>query len=256
MFDLDAEVRRWRKRQERRSLLSPRELDELEDHLRARVDLEIELNAVRAPEQAFAIARRNLGEPMALSKEFAKAGRPRWRRWLLAGWAMYGASWFLPVIYSPLYGTGTIQGYEVLARVGALRGATGGVTGTPLFFSNLAMLMTAPVLWRARLSAKRWFWRSVGAVGAFWIASMVGGLVFSSILNGETSLLLPPLLTVGFWTWTASYICVAAALRMRADGAPTPVRATHGFASGSRPGRRARCNRRSPAIVPDIGALQ
>lgn len=254
MFDLDAQVRRWREQQGRETSLSPHEL---EDHLRARVDLEMGLNAVRAPEQAFTIARRNLGEPVALSKEFAKAGRPRWRRWLLTGRAMYGASWFLPVIESPLYGTGTIQGYEVLARVGVLRGATGGVTGTLLFFSNLAMLVTVPVLWRARLSAKRWFWGSVGAVGAFWIASMVGGLVFSSILNGETSLLLPPLLTVGFWTWTASYICVAAALRMRAkDGAPTPVRATHGFASGSRPGRRARCNRRSPAIAPDIGALQ
>ena len=69
-----AEARRWRKRQERQTSLSPRELDELEDHLRARVDLEMELNAVLAPERAFAIARRELGTPAALEKEFAKAG--------------------------------------------------------------------------------------------------------------------------------------------------------------------------------------
>ena len=61
MFDLDIEVRRWRERQESESSLSPRELDELEDHLRARVDLELELNAVLAPAQAFAITRRGLG---------------------------------------------------------------------------------------------------------------------------------------------------------------------------------------------------
>ena len=92
MFDMDAEARRWRKRQERTSSLSPRELDELEDHLRARVDLEMELNAVLAPERAFAIARRELGTPAALEKEFAKAGKPRWKRWLVAGWGVYGAA--------------------------------------------------------------------------------------------------------------------------------------------------------------------
>ena len=86
MFDLNGRVREWRERQERTSSLSPRELDELEDHLRARVDLELELNAVLAPADAFAIARRELGEAATLSKEFAKAGKPRWRRWLVAGW--------------------------------------------------------------------------------------------------------------------------------------------------------------------------
>ena len=54
MFDLDTEVRRWRERQERKSSLSPRELDELEDHLRARVDLELEINATLAPRRAVA----------------------------------------------------------------------------------------------------------------------------------------------------------------------------------------------------------
>ena len=98
MFDLEVEVRRWRERRERQSSLSPRELDELEDHLRARVDLEMEINRVLAPERAFAIARRELGNPAALEKEFAKAGKPRWRRWLLAGWAVFAASFVLPVV--------------------------------------------------------------------------------------------------------------------------------------------------------------
>ena len=74
MSDLNARIRDWRQLQERETSLSPRELDELEDHLRAHADLEMELNAVLAPDQAFAIARRELGEPATLSKEFAKAG--------------------------------------------------------------------------------------------------------------------------------------------------------------------------------------
>ena len=78
MFDVDGEIRRWRKRQERQTSLSPRELDELEDHLRARTRLELELNAALAPERAFAIARQALGEADEVSREFAKAGKPRW----------------------------------------------------------------------------------------------------------------------------------------------------------------------------------
>ena len=179
MFDVGAEIRRWRQRQERETSLSARGCStELEDHLRARVDLEMELNAALAPEHAFAIARRNLGESAALSKEFAKAGKPRWWRWLLAGWAMYGASWLLPAFDAPFFGT--VYGYEVLEWAGDVPGAL-------LFFSsNLAMAMTVPALWRARLSANRWFWRSVGAVGVSAIGWMAGGMVYGSIQPGGT----------------------------------------------------------------------
>lgn len=100
MFKLEEAVVQWRERQERNSSLSPRELDELQDHLRARIDLELELSAVLAPERAFAIARHELGEATALSKEFAKAGRRRWGRWLVVGWSMYAVSWFLPFTIS------------------------------------------------------------------------------------------------------------------------------------------------------------
>ena len=61
------------------------ELDELEDHLRARVNLEMELMVVPNRRRAFALARDGLGESTALSSEFAKAGTPRWRKLLIAG---------------------------------------------------------------------------------------------------------------------------------------------------------------------------
>ena len=148
MFDLDGRVRQWRERQERTSSLSPRELDELEDHLRARVDLEMELNAVLGPQQAFAIARHDLGEAAVLEKEFAKVGKPRWKRWLVAGWAAYVAAWFLPVLRINVFGlwVDTIYGHQLFLDPELL-------VFVPL---HLAMLMTVSALWGGRISRARW----------------------------------------------------------------------------------------------------
>ncbi len=219
MFDLDARIREWRECQESESSLSPRELDELEDHLRARVDLELELNAVLAPAQAFAIARRELGEAAALSKDFAKAGRPRWRRWLVAGWSMYAASWFLPILN--MGWLGTMSGYDVLKEL------TGDFPDAVLFLVlNLPMLMTVPVLWGARLACNRWLSRIVGALGVLVIGCAVGIMVYGSIDNGSIAWLLPPPFLVGFWAWTASFLCVAKGLRLRLNewASATPER--------------------------------
>lgn len=97
MFAAEKEVRRWREEVERRSSLSPREIDELEDHLRARVELEMELEPALGPARALAIARGELVRAVDLSREFARAGKSTWRRWMAAGWALFGVSFALPV---------------------------------------------------------------------------------------------------------------------------------------------------------------
>ena len=61
-FDLDAAARDWRSTLQRRGTLSPRELDELEDHLRARIELERQLDPALAADRAFAIATDDLGD--------------------------------------------------------------------------------------------------------------------------------------------------------------------------------------------------
>ena len=209
MSDLDAEVRRWREWHERTESLSPRELDELEDHLRARADLEMELDAVLAPERAFAIARRELGKPATLSKEFAKAGKPRWRRWVVAGWAAYAASWLLPIFDMGWFGTMT--GHDLL------QGFTSDILGTAvLLVINLPMLMTVSVLWGARLSRNRWLRRMVGAVGVLAIGCAVGMMVYGSIDNRSVAWLFPLPFLVGFWAWSGSFLCVTKGLRLRA----------------------------------------
>ncbi len=222
MFDLDVEIRRWRERREHTSSLSPRELDELEDHLRARVDLEMEINRVLAPERAFAIARRELGKPAALEKEFAKAGKPRWRRWLLAGWAVFAASFCLPVVNLGSFLGGWAFGWEaailpfIALSPPPLLGDPGPlspgevVSLLPAFLSSLTNLLMLATLLELRATRPR---------RTRWLAGLVGGgaaLNLQWLLGWAEPVVFPPLgMGIGYWAWIASFFCVATALWMR-----------------------------------------
>ena len=181
----------------RRSSLSPRELDELEDHLRARVDLEMELDPALAPARALAIARDELGQATELSREFAKAGKPRWRRWLSVGLAMCGVSFFLPVVEG-------FPGWEAL--LWALDHA-----GNPIELlsplSNGPVLATLLLLRYTHPSRGRWLtWLMTGAttLNLYW------AIVFA--LDGFNPLVE---LGIGYWAWLGSFGCLAAALWLR-----------------------------------------
>lgn len=207
MFELDTEVRNWRTGLERGSSLSARELDELEDHLRARVDLELELDAALTPANAFASAADALGEPSTISQEFTKAGRPRWRRLLLAGWALYATSFLMPTVgYSSPNIDQTTYGYEVVPELMQLtaRGHTLGVAA--LLLPNLILLLTLPAWRRQRPSRGAWTAWIVGATGAL-------PLGLGLLRLGDTG---PGLHSgAGFWVWCASFVVVATALWLR-----------------------------------------
>ncbi len=211
MFELDTEVLKWRTGVERGSSLSVRELDELEDHLRARVTLELDLNPALTPARAFTTAVSALGEPKAISREFARAGWPRWRRLFLTGWALYAASFLLPAwgvpggIPSRPDADPTIYGYELLMQLPA--------GGHVMFWlTNLIMLLTLPALWRPRPLRKLWLAWLVGATGAWPL-----GIGLLRVADGGMGLY-PD---VGFWLWSTSFVVVAAALwRRKRDWAP------------------------------------
>jgi len=207
MSDLNRRIRRWREQQECESSLSPRELDELEDHLRIRIDLELELNARLTPARAFAIARDELGVGAALSKEFAKAGTPRWRRLMMAGWALFAVSFILPTVSEPMPPfpdnlSLCLSGGE------AFRSALSGLAGPLGVFSactNALMLVTGLWAMRHRRRCPRWAVTTMIAVASFnllfwplWVVSE-GGMT----------------LLVGHFTWTSSFACTAAALWLR-----------------------------------------
>lgn len=208
MFELDREIDSWRSDLETGSSLSLRELDELEDHLRARVDLELDLNPALTPATAFRSALEGLGEPSAISKEFAKAGQPRWRRLLLTGWALYAASFLLPAFGLPVIPSRpdadlTVYGYDVF-RV-FTQPPSGGLAAL-LIIPNLIMLLTLPALRRLRPWRRPWAAWIVGATGALPL-----GLGVLRLANGG----LGYFLGVGYWVWTASFLVVATALWLR-----------------------------------------
>ena len=71
MFDLDEELRRWRRETELTLAFEPDEIDELEDHLKLAVEKAIAQGA--SPEEAWRSAAARLGDSPPLAAEFAKS---------------------------------------------------------------------------------------------------------------------------------------------------------------------------------------
>ncbi len=208
MFRLDRAVNRWRQELERRSSLSPREVDELEDHLRAHVDLDMELSPSLTPARAFAQATTVIGAPEKLSKEFARAGKPRWRKLVFAGWALFAVSFVLPAYtdYTTgvgLFKLGTIYGWDAFwtalfsdDRLGQLSAVT-----------NLLVLVSLLVLRTSSRGRGRWLGWLLGGAGAL---NLVYWPIFL-VTHGDPVSFLQP----GYWAWVASFLCVAAGFWLR-----------------------------------------
>lgn len=203
MFAAEKEVRRWREEVERQSSLSSCEVDELEDHLRARVYLELELDPALAPASALAIARGELGKAAVHSREFAKVGKPRWRRWLVAGWAMFGVSFALPAIWWPLpLDGGWSYGNEAFfLDLFTARNLPGLLPSVAMVLSIRAFLSQSP-------GKGRWLGRVLGVAGFFGVAMGVFAAVRTIGAPG-------PVAGIGYWMWNLSLICVAVALGIR-----------------------------------------
>lgn len=217
MFDMERAVLRWRRKLERRSGLAPREVDELEDHLRARVELEMELNAALTPARALVMARGDLGQAAALSREFAKVRKPRWRRWLVAGWAMFGVSFALPAIWwpaPPILNAGWSYGYQVFFLDLFADG------GFPLVLPSAAMILSIRAFRSRSPEAGRWLGRILGVAG---LLGVVVGILAVIRSAGEYG----PVLGIGAWMWHLSFISVAIGLRIRnrdrASAEPRPA---------------------------------
>ena len=193
MFNMERAVQRWREELGRRSSLSPREVDELEDHLRARLDLELELDAGMDPARTFAIVRHELGLGTALAREFEKARRPIWRRWLVTGWAMFAASFVLT-------GAATLPSRVLFGPLATLGHAVAVLITYLGPLTNLLMLATLLELGAARPSRTRW---------------LAGLVSFATVLNLAWTVLWTGM-GFGYSAWIASFFCVATALWMRA----------------------------------------
>lgn len=242
MFEFETEVGRWRRKVERGSSLSPREVDELEDHLRARFDLELGMTPERSPSRVFNTVCDELGEAAALSKEFAKAGRRRWRPVLLGAWAMFATSFFLPLSRTVWVEAGSLHPdlaalagpqtpYEflrVLITVGMTDAVLAVWLGAAVVLPNLPLLMTLPTLLGSRRPDRRWLRWVLGGMGV--VLPGLGMLrVFSPApFPYEEAAVALQYPGAGYWLWSGSFAFAAAALWLRgrswaAEGPVNPV---------------------------------
>ncbi len=126
---------------------------------------------------------------------------------LLAGWALFVASWFLPVVRESGV---TLVGWQacrvLLSPVwpSPHMNATGGTVASSAFLvacsvSNIVVLLSALVVWRP-------FVRHAGLVAV--------GLAVALALNLEWALPVPnhAHLLVGYWAWVLSFATTAIAL--------------------------------------------
>lgn len=229
MFELETEVAKWRRKVERSSSLSPREVDELEDHLRARFELELAVTPERPPARVFNAVLDELGEAAALSKEFAKAGRRRWRPLLLAAWAVFSVSFFLPISRMAWVDSGALHP-DLMALVGSQRpyellwtlitmGMTDAVLavwiGAAVLLPNLPMLMTLPVLLGSRRPDRRWLRWILGGMGVVNLGLGMFRVFSPSPFPYEEGAVAFSTPGAGYWLWSASFAFAAAALWLR-----------------------------------------
>ena len=154
--------------------------------------------------------------PTEMSTESSKARKPRWWRLVYAGWALFAVSFVLPAYVENGHLAATLpepRDTDALStEIGAgaflnalICTATG--IGQLSALTNLFMLasLLAPALLRDREHGRRLRWL-VGGAGVlnlvYWPIWMVGeGDPISYLL-------------IGYWSWVASFLCVAAGLWM------------------------------------------
>lgn len=210
MFDLDGAVREWRQGFARERAFTACDLDELEDHLRAAYDVELDLNPSLAPRDAFHQACSLMGSPDALSAEFDKVGGRGWRKILTAGWVVFAISFFLPVARYGItlgqldVGDGLLPGIEALLL--ALTGA-GGAIGVASGLTNAIMAST----WWRISDAGRGRIRLLA-----WLATLAAALNLCWFVLTDD----PSGLFAGYYAWLASFGITAAGLWKRARELP------------------------------------
>jgi len=204
VFEIDSAVQTWRTQLARQQTLTRDDLDELEDHFRATVAELIDTGI--APDQAVVLARNALGEPEPLAVEYRKNDNPWWRRFARVGWAMFAASFILPVhtwgitIFNTTFGDGAVPGVQ--AFLIALQGE-GGPVGVASALTNVIMLAT---MWRI---SRRGVGGILGATVLFAVSMLLNGWWLFQV--GHVSELM-----IGYYAWWASFGVVGTGLALRA----------------------------------------
>lgn len=213
MFDLDGAVREWRRGFARERAFTTCDLDELEDHLRAAYEVELDLNPALAPRDAFHYARTLMGSSEVLSAEFEKVEGRAWRRLLTAGWVVFAISFFLPVARDGITLGQLDVGEGLLPGVQALLLAMAGWGGAVGVASGLTNLVMAATWWRVSDAGR-------GRIRLLaWLATLAATINLCWFFLGDYH----PDLLAGYYAWLSSFGITAAGLWTRARELPVEM---------------------------------
>ncbi|MYA33783.1 MAG: hypothetical protein F4164_03990 [Gemmatimonadales bacterium] len=215
MSRLDDEIRKWRGDLDAGGRFSRRELAELEDHLRAHAADEGARDATPALAASIeAAARKELGDPNLLSREFAKQDTPAWRSLLLGAWGIHALSLVLSdfgaVAFEPLHPDFRMSvSWQELLQPAPIS------VWILAAFSALVMMSTGLTFGRARRSVDAWVGYVVGVFGATALGVGAFNLFLPIPIPVDAELVAHGHLGLSYWVWSASFTLAAIALWLR-----------------------------------------
>lgn len=154
--DIEAEIRRWREFVASRRELAPADVDELESHLRDRIDEFRERGL--APDEAFLIAVKRMGRVDELSREFAREHSDRlWKQLVTTdaaveprrGWLValgFGVAAGIAVKLPQLFSRPPAPGSVTVGGDSALDGANAAILVLAVLAAYFAFRTRPPVL--------------------------------------------------------------------------------------------------------------
>lgn len=215
MSRLDDEIRKWRRGLEAGGRFSRRELAELEDHLRAHAADERARDAAPAPGGGLeTAARKELGDPTVLSREFAKQDSPAWRGLLLVGWGLYALSLILSDFGAVTFGPSHPDFRMAVSWQELLTPAPISVWILAAF-TALVMASTSLVFRRARRPVHAWVGYVVATIGASTLGLGALSLLRPIPIAVDAELVVYGHLGTTYWAWSASFALVSVALWLR-----------------------------------------
>src|SRR5690349_16318277 len=188
---VEAQIDEWRRYVRGRSVVSTADSDELEDHLRARID---ELSASGlSPDEAFLVAVKRMGSLDELTREFAREHSDRlWKQLVLSGDEREPGrhrSLALAIVWA--------VAAAVALKVPALFGVS--MTDDDHFYVNNAFLFALVPVAAYLAIARNASRRTIAAAAGLFVLGAIGANVFPTDAHADVSLLTFLHLPIALW---------------------------------------------------------
>ena len=193
---LEAQIEQWRAYLRRRQAIRPRDVEELEDHLRDQV--ETLRSGGLSDDEAFLVAVKRMGALDAISNEFAREHSDRlWKQLVVAPDAGPAPTARARTEMIVAFALAVVA--AILVKLPALFGIEWGSGKDSAFYARNASFFVLPLLtiffiWKRGLGERTWMWLLAGFSGALLVAN-----IFPFESRAHTFVLLVLHLPIALW---------------------------------------------------------